>query len=294
MLTVFHYWFVTRKSLNEKNFIPAYSLPRTVSVFDPSKCSATCSTTVTVGTGGGGCQAPSAGRCSLGQANGYAVFIMGQVPGTKSAISSAATKISGNVAIGPSATGSSTDLLKATIQGKPFLDPAAIIDMHPDLKVTGGIVTQNLTTARNNALAASACYAALAPTRTIRSITSSTTLTGNGGLNVINVGSIVLVKKVLTLKGGPNDIFIINVSGDFSMGSSQVVLAGGVTAGHVLWNFPGTGTSVKVYKGVTSASGTFLVPYRDYVQDVATLYGSVLSGGNVRIHSGAKVTCPAS
>jgi len=250
---------------------------------------------VSGGTGGGGsCAAPAAGSCSLGQANGYAAFIMGNVAGTKSAISEGSTKITGNVAIGSSASGSSTDLLKATIEGKLLLDPAAVVNIHPDLTVTGGIVTQSLTTARNNALAASACYAALAPTRTIRSITSSTTLTGNGGLNVINVGSIVLVKKVLTLKGGPNDIFIINVSGDFSMGSSQVVLAGGVTVNHVLWNVPGTGTTVNVYKSVTSVSGTFLVPYRDYVQDVATLYGSVLSGGNVRIHSGAKVTCPAS
>ena len=153
-------------------------------------------------------------------------------------------------------------------------------------------IRNDLTAARNNALAASACYAALAPTRTISSITGSMTLTGNGGLNVINVGSITLVKKVLTLKGGPNDIFIINVAGNFSMGSSQVVLAGGVTVGHVLWNFPGTGTSVKVYKDITSVSGTFLAPFRDYVQDVATLYGSVVSGGNVSIHSGAKVTCP--
>ena len=198
------------------------------------------------------------------------------------------------MAIGPRAPGASTDLLKATIQGKLFLDPTAVVNIHSDLKVTGGIVTQNLTAARNAALAASACYAVLVPTRTLSSITGSMTLTGNGGLNVINVGSIVLVKKVLTLKGGPNDIFIINVSGDFSMGSSQVVLAGGVTVNHVLWNVPGTGTTVNVYKSVTSVSGTFLVPYRDYVQDVATLYGSVLSEGNVRIHSGAKVTCPAS
>ena len=32
--------------------------------------------------------------------------------------------------------------------------------------------------------------------------------------------------------------FILNVSGDYSLGSSQVVLTGGVTGNHVLWNFP--------------------------------------------------------
>jgi choice-of-anchor A domain-containing protein len=264
----------------------------TVSVSDPGGCeTTTCSTTVTVGTVSGGCAAPSAGACSLGQANGYAVFMMGNVAGTKSVITEATTKITGNVAVGPSVSGSSTDLIKATIHGKLFVDPSAVFGTRAGLTVTGGIVTQNLTTARNNALAASACYAALTPTRTIGSITGTTTLTGNGGLNVINVGSIVLMKKVLTLSGGANDIFIINVSGDFSVGATQVVLAGGVTAGHVLWNFPGGGTTVQVFKDSTSVSGTILAPYRDYEQHQAILNGSVIAGGNVSIHSGATVIC---
>ena len=86
--------------------------------------------------------------------------------------------------------------------------------------------------------------------------------------------------------------FIINVSGDCSFGSAQVVLAGGLKASQVLWNFPGTGTAVNVYKDITYVSGTFLVPFRDYVQDVAHLNGVVIGGGNVRIHSGATVTYP--
>jgi choice-of-anchor A domain-containing protein len=215
------------------------------------------------------------------------------VAGTKSTISSAATKVSGPVALGPSAAGSSSDLLKATITGTLFLDPAAMVDIHPDLIVTGGLASQSLAAARNDALAASACFAGLAPTRTLNSMTSSMTISGNGGLNVIKVGSVVLVKQVLTLSGGPNDVFIFNVSGDFSLGSSQIKLVGGVTASQVLWNFPGTGTTVNVYKDVTSACGTFLVPFRDYVQDVAALNGAVICGGNVRIHSGATVTYPS-
>ena len=262
----------------------------TGSVSDPGECLATCSTTVDVRAAGNA--APVAGGCSLGQAGGYAVFIMGNVAGTKSAISEAGTKITGHVAVGPSVSGSSSDMLKATIDGTLFLDPAAFVGIHPDLIVTGGAATQSLTAARNDALAASACFAALAPTRTINSITSSMTITGNGGLNVIKVGSIVLVKKVLTLSGGPKEVFIINVSGDCSFGSAQVVLAGGLKASQVLWNFPGTGTTVNVYKDITYVSGTFLVPFRDYVQDVAHLNGAVIAGGNVRIHSGATVTYP--
>jgi len=47
------------------------------------------------------------------------------------------------------------------------------------------------------------------------------------------------------------------------------------------------------YKDVTSAVGTFLVPFRDYVQDVAALKGAAICGGNVRIHSGDTVTYPS-
>ncbi len=261
----------------------------TVTATDAAGNSTTCITTFTVTDGA----TLAAGSCSLGQAGSYAVFIMENVPGTKSTISSAGTKVTGNVAIGPSASGASSDLLKATITGTLTLDPGAVVTIHDDLTVNGGLVSQDLTVARNDALAASACFAALAPTQTYSTINNSTTISGNGGLNVINVGSVVLVKKVLTLSGGPNDVFIFNVSGDYSLGSSQIKLTGGVKASNVLWNFPGTGTTVNVYKDVTSAVGTFLVPFRDYVQDVAALTGSVIAGGNVRIHSGATVTRPA-
>jgi len=261
----------------------------TLTATDAAGNSATCTTTFTVTDNA----TPAAGGCSLGQAGSYTVFIMGNVAGTKSAISESGTKITGNVAVGPSASGSSSDLLKATITGTLSLDPAAIVDIHPDLIVNGGLVSQNLSAARNDALAASACFAALAPTRTFSAINSSMTISGNGGINVIKVGSVVLVKKVLTLSGNSNDVFVFNVSGDFSLGSSQIKLAGGVKASNVLWNLPGTGTTVNVYKGVTSAVGTFLVPFRDYVQDVASLNGSVIAGGNVLIHSGATVTRPA-
>ncbi len=42
---------------------------------------------------------------------------------------------------------------------------------------------------------------------------------------------------------------------------------------------------------ITYVSGTFLGPFRDYIQDVAHLNGVVIGGGNV-IHSGATVTFP--
>ena len=49
-------------------------------------------------------------------------------------------------------------------------------------------------------------------------------------MNVIQVSSINLVKRTITFKGGPNDIFILNVAGSFTFSSSQMILSGGVLA----------------------------------------------------------------
>ena len=60
----------------------------------------------------------------------------------------------------------------------------------------------NLDQAQSDANAASAAYAALTPTQTLRNVTSNVTLTGNGGINVIGVQSLDLTRKTLTLSGG--------------------------------------------------------------------------------------------
>ena len=98
--------------------------------------------------------------------------------------------------------------------------------------------------------------AALTPTQTFTSITSTTTFTGSGGLNVINVGSIQ--NAPITISGGANDFFVINVSGSYNT-NRPMTLTGGVTADHILWNF--TGTSGAVFQtsgGDQTLYGTFL------------------------------------
>ena len=72
----------------------------------------------------------------------------------------------------------------------------------------GGIVTQDLTQADADARAASMDAAGFTPTQTLGNINSSTTITGSGGLNVISVNSVNLVKQTLTIAGSASDIFI--------------------------------------------------------------------------------------
>jgi len=62
---------------------------------------------------------------------------------------------------------------------------------------------------------------------------SANNLIGNGGINVVDYygGNI---NGTVTLSGGANDVFYINVGANMAM--SGVVLSGGVTANHVFWN----------------------------------------------------------
>jgi len=100
-------------------------------------------------------------------------------------IGTAATTITGDVGVGPRQSGS---LLKATIDGHLFVDPTANVDIHPDL-IACGTSTEDLSGADADARAASSVDAALPPTQTFGNITSSTTITGSGGLRDCKVFS---------------------------------------------------------------------------------------------------------
>ena len=227
------------------------------------------------------------GPCSLGLADNFAIL---GLKGANLIISEGATKIIGDVGAGPMDTGT---LLKSTVQGNLFIDPTATLDIHSDFKVTGNVTSKDLSPEVADALAASACAANLPTTQSLGNITTETTITGNGGLNVIAVESVDIVKQTLTISGGPNDIFIFNVAGDFIFNGSQMVLSGGVMANHILWNFPTAGSDILFFKPVAVANGTFLAPLRSYIQDHGQLNGAVIAGGTIKTHSAAFVNfCP--
>ena len=232
----------------------------------------------------------------LVQANAFAVLIdLGDaadfavlgLDGADVTISSGATTVTGDVGIGPNNTG---DLLKATITGTLFVDPTASPNIHGDLNVTGGQIAQDLTQASDDALAASLAATALTPTQTFGDITNSTTITADQICNVILLNSLDLVKDTLTLSGGAGDFFLFNVTNGFTFNGSLIVLDGGLTSDHVLFNFSTTGTGdIDIFKDTAVAYGTFLAPTRDVTLDKATLYGAVLSGEKIVVHSGAQL-----
>jgi choice-of-anchor A domain-containing protein len=233
---------------------------------------------------------PAPSPFGLGAAGTYTVL---GLEGANLIISEGATKITGDVGLGKNGTGS---LLKATIDGKLFLDPTAHPDIHKDLTVTGGIVIKSMAAETADALAANLALAALPPTQpAIGQITGNTTITGGPGSNVISLAGVNMVKGTLTISGSASSLFIINVTGAFNFSSATMVLTGGVQPNNIIWNFIGPGGDINIFKPGTQAYGTFLAPYRNMIQDHATLNGRYIgaTGGlSIKIHSAATVICP--
>jgi hypothetical protein len=209
--------------------------------------------------------------------------------------------VTGDVAIG----GGNGSLLKSVINGRVFIDGSATPDVHSDFTATGGIFSgQNLSQDKADILNLSAQIAALSCTQSFGDITNTTTITGAPGqsvANVICVNSINLTKKNLTLVGNNTgtDVFLFNVTSPtalFVLNNAKVLLSGGLTANRVLFNFPGGGGSLQVYKASTAPvmNGMLLAPQRDIVIDNPPVVGSVI-GSTIDIHSGGKATgiqCP--
>ena len=145
---------------------------------------------------------------------------------------------------------------------------------------------------------ASQCASGLPCTQNVGDLTTSRTFTGNGGLNVICINNINLVKATITIQGGPSDTFIFNVTGpgvgvpaSHILNNVKTTLVG-VNPSQILWNVTASGTTVNPTKLTSSLVGTWLVPNGSFLLDKVSLNGSICAACTVRIHSAAQLTCP--
>jgi uncharacterized lipoprotein NlpE involved in copper resistance len=226
----------------------------------------------------------SASPASLGAAGQFAALEING--GTLTLLGSTVT---GDVALGPNGRG---DLHNTSETGTFTYDPTAktgLSKKHQDFLPTGGIVSNDLTQAQADANAASAADAALTPTVTLGNVTKSLTLLGNGGSNVISVQSLNYRGDTLTLSGGANDTFVFNVTGAFHFARSTMVLTGGVTANHVLFNFPTAGGEIDLSRRASVIDGTFLAPQRTVRYHNAGSFNGAVIAHNVDLDTRANL-----
>ena|ERR1051325_9198566 len=237
------------------------------------------------GTCGAPCPCPTsiAGIPWGATANGLVIGLAG----TK--INNSLVTINGNEYV--SQGGSLVNMAPSTINGNVYEYAAGQYSgpgkLHGSINVNPALLTQIDVDALNLASGASA----LAPTVVLGTISSPTAITGNGGVNVIDVNGDI--KNTLVLNGTANDVFVVNVTGTLTLGGNATLgVSGPVATGNVLYNFTGASGTISTHVG-NVVNGTLLAPTYSFNLD-GGFNGRIIGGGkSIVMMSGTLVNQPA-
>jgi hypothetical protein len=158
--------------------------------------------------------------------------------------------------------------------------------LNGSLNINAALLAQNDADAIN----AFSQATGLTATQTFGAISSATTITGNGGLNVIHInGDISLNNASLTLTGSSTDVFVLDVTGNINLvGNGGLTVAGSLNSADVLYALTGNSGSVNTHVG-NSIYGTVIAPAYNFNLD-GTFNGELIGGGgNITLKSGATV-----
>jgi Putative Ice-binding-like adhesive domain len=179
--------------------------------------------------------------------------------------------------------------------------PAHITGHRHGLHEDGVDQTTTLNNALSDALALSNAAAAEASTSnymvTVGTFNGTTVNTGKSitiaatgsGKVVLNLQDFVLTNGTFTLQGTAMNSFIINVSRNFSINNSSVILSGGLMASNVLFNVKGTGSQVSLNQGV-SLTGILLAYQRKVDLSGGKVFGKVIANQVVITSGGQAVS----
>jgi hypothetical protein len=219
--------------------------------------------------------------------------------GSNTVTGTPATTIYGDVGLGPNGTQNFGTAF--TINGTYRVDNTADNShAYSDANFTGGTVSQDLHYVSATVSSVSAYAASLTPTKTYGTINGYVTITGNGGYNIISVGAISLAGvHTLTLKGGANDVFVLNVA-DYAAfyqdgpeaGFTPIILSG-VATNHVLFNLLNTSpttNALNVTGNNLTLFGTFIAPSASIAVASDKIYGGVFAGGNTLALNSGTIT----
>lgn len=168
-----------------------------------------------------------------------------------------------------------------------------------DTTGTNPELTTTYPQAGSDATAFSSSLAGLAATQTLAAIMlgshGTVTISGGAGINVIALPSINTgTKSMITINAGANEFVIVNIGTSTDPGSLQlgngasIVLTGGITPDHVIFNLMGTGTTAQLGND-TVLNGTILAPQGQFTSgdgdspSPVLINGSLLFGGSVAI-----------
>lgn len=249
---------------------------------------------------------------NLGSAGGWAILELGDgIVGGDVHINnpSPPAVAEGNVGIvgymdGGSPKGGKFNSSGPDITGGLFLGTGASYSLSGGAQVLGGVTSNYapLTGPDTNPLGAPVYNAALAaynaakalvPDATFATVNSAQTFTPG----VYSIGTVSVSGADITLNGSASDYFIFNITTSFKMqDAAEIVLTGGVTPDHVLWNLVG-GADASTSGGLnqlTTLRGVFLGMEGSKMNlSPGALYGEVALDGDISLASGASVHAPS-
>lgn len=194
--------------------------------------------------------------------------------------------VNGNAALGPA--GNQEFSANPSISGNYYTDPTATNVDPTEASIGGSHVVQDLSGAASDVNAASTALksldGSLGATHTLGNVNGSTTIASVGSINIVEIGSIALSStELLTLSGGADDYFYIDVSGSGDFSASSGIQLNGVDIAHVIFVWGGD----LQQSGDSTLRGTHLVD-GEYSSD-GNLIGMVMAQGKLDLHSGGMV-----
>lgn len=216
----------------------------------------------------------------LGSNAGYALVFLS--PDGKLKVNSG--PIIGDILTGNGATVTSSGGGDGEVIGRFFVDPTVSGSLltkleHPETAIT--VPAAVAQTALDDALAAKSAANALAATQSFGTISGTMSISGNGGMNVIQATK--LDNATLTLTGTVNDYFVFNIADQVH--TNRAMTLAGVLPTNILWNLNGTDTVLKTAGG-NVLYGTFLTTTGDFQFSGLDLTGRLINtGGDIQFVS---------
>ena len=234
-----------------------------------------------------GAHGAGAATSTLGSAANYGLLL-----GTNETLTVNGFTETGNVGIG---AGDTINLSgNATVTGTAYEDSGITSSGGGKATISGGTVTQSMTSIISAAASASTAAGALTGTAGMVDQGGSISLNGssltikavqNASENVLNISALSLTNGTLTFddNGYTNAKFIINVTGAFSLTNGAVIKGiNGASGADIIFNIEGTGTTVNLTgNSSTSIIGTILAPQRNVtLGGGGSLTGALIAGVN--------------
>jgi hypothetical protein len=206
-----------------------------------------------------------------------------------------ATTITGNAAFAAGVTQSGTS--DGRVTGTLYYDTASSLAGIGNFNKNGTFVQTSLTQAVADVQNAALAAAALIPDQTINGDVgaSALTLSPSGIDTVVQINGNINISNSsndLTISGGPNDFYIINVAKNVTLTNGAITTTGGIPASHILFNLFGTNATLTTQTS-TSEAGTFLLPFSgDQIFTHGNGIDGALIGFNVSMTSGTSLNGP--